>query len=65
MNFQGHEINVETLLRQALLDGTNPSNPYTYWGDIDHLDQRIVESADIAVTIWMSRERVFNKMTRG
>jgi hypothetical protein len=27
------------------------------------LDQRIVESADIAVALWMSRERVFNKMT--
>ena len=63
LNFQSHEINLETLLRRALLDGTNPSNPYTYWGDIGHLDQRIVESADIAVMIWMSRERVFNKMT--
>jgi hypothetical protein len=63
LSFQGHEVNLETLLRQALLDGTNPSNPYTYWGDIGHLDQRIVESADIAVMIWMSRERVFNKMT--
>jgi hypothetical protein len=63
IKFQGYEINLETLLRQALLDGTNPSHPYTYWGDIGHLDQRIVESADIAVTLWMSRERVFNKMT--
>jgi hypothetical protein len=64
IKFQDHEINLETLLRQALLDGTNLSNPYTYWGDIGHLDQRIVESADIAVAIWMSRERVFNKMTK-
>ena len=63
LKFQDHEINLETLLQQALLDGTDPSNPYTYWGDIGHLDQRIVESADIAVAIWMSRERVFNKMT--
>ena len=63
LNFQGKEIHVEDLLYRALLDGTNPSNPRTYWGDIVHLDQRIVESADIAVTIWMSRERVFNKMT--
>ena len=64
LTFQDHEINLEMLLRQALLDGTDPSNPYTYWGDIGHLDQRIVESADIAVMLWMSRERVFNKMTR-
>jgi hypothetical protein len=63
LKFDGHEMNVEALLRQALLDGTDSSNPYTYWGDIGHLDQRIVESADIAVTLWMSRERVFNKMT--
>jgi hypothetical protein len=63
LTFQEHEINVENLLHQALLDGTNPSNPYTYWGDIGHMDQRIVESADIALAIWMSRERVFNKMT--
>ena len=46
------------------MEGTDPSNPYTYWGDIGHLDQRIVESADLAVAIWMSRERVFNKMTK-
>jgi hypothetical protein len=63
LKFQGQEINLETLLRQALLDGTDTSNPYTYWGDIAHLDQRIVESADIAVAVWMSRERIFNKMT--
>jgi len=64
LTFEGHDINLEVLLHDALLDGTNPSNPYTYWGDITHLDQRIVESADIAVAIWMSRERVFNKMTK-
>jgi hypothetical protein len=63
LKFQDHEINLEMLLRQALLDGTNRSNPYTYWGDIRHLDQRIVESADIAVALWMSRERVFDKMS--
>ena len=63
LKFEDHELNLEALLRQALLDGTSPSNAYTYWGDIGHLDQRIVESADIAVALWMSRERVFNKMT--
>ena len=63
LKFQDREIDLETLLRQALLDGTNPSNPHTYWGDIGHMDQRIVESADIAVAVWMSRERVFHKMT--
>jgi hypothetical protein len=61
--FQGHELNIESLLRQALLDGTNPQNPHTYWGDMEHMSQHIVEAADMAVAIWLSRERVFNKMT--
>src|SRR5215510_14392283 len=28
LNFEGHEINLENLLRQALLDGTDTSNPH-------------------------------------
>ena len=63
LKFQDYEINLEVLLRQALLDGTNAANPYTYWGEIGHMDQRIVESADISVALWMSRERVFDRMT--
>jgi hypothetical protein len=63
LTHQGEEIDIESILRQAMLEGTDSSNPRTYWGDIGHMDQRIVESADIAVAIWMSRERVFNKMT--
>jgi hypothetical protein len=63
LHFQACEMNLEDILRQAILDGTNPSNPRTYWGAIGHMDQRIVESADIAVALWMSRERVFKKMT--
>jgi hypothetical protein len=65
LNFQDHEIDLEVLMQRALLEGTNPSNRHTYWGDIGHMDQRIVESADIAVALWMSRERVFYKMTPG
>ncbi len=63
IKFEGHEIDLEEIIRHALLDGTNPSNPHTYWGNIGHMDQRIVESADISLAIWMSRERVFHKMT--
>ncbi|HSL30355.1 MAG TPA: DUF2264 domain-containing protein [Anaerolineales bacterium] len=63
LTFDDREIDLEKLLHRALLDGTDPSNPSTYWGDIGHMDQRIVESADIAVAIWMSRKRVFNHMT--
>src|SRR5690606_7962260 len=63
LQFEGRQMNLESLLGEALLQGTDPSNPSTYWGDIGHLDQRIVECADIAVALWMSRERVFDRMT--
>jgi len=64
VTFEGRELNIEQLLHDALIDGTNPNNPYTYWGDMAHMSQHIVESADMAATIWFSRERVFNKMLK-
>src|SRR5687767_13737386 len=59
VTYEDRQMNIEHLLRDALLAGTNPANPYTYWGDIRHMSQPIVEAADIAFALWMSRERVF------
>ena len=63
LQFQGHELNLAELLKQGLLDGTNPESPDTYWGDIEHMDQRIVENSNIAIALWLSHERVFDRMT--
>jgi len=63
LQFEGHEINLVALLKQGLLDGTNPGSTETYWGKIEHMDQRIVENSNIAMALWLSRERVFNRMT--
>jgi hypothetical protein len=63
VEFAGRRHDIAGLMRQALLDGTNPANTYTYWGDIPHLDQRIVECADFAVALWLSRERVFDTLS--
>ncbi len=63
LQFQSHVLDVAELLKQGLLDGTNPESPYTYWGDIGHMDQRIVENSNIAIALWLSRERVFDLMT--
>lgn len=62
--FEGRSLNIEEILRQALVEGTDANNPYTYWGDMAHMSQHIVESADMAATIWYSRTRVFDKMTK-
>lgn len=63
LEFQGRQIDVAVVMRQALVDGTNPENPYTYWGDIGHMDQRIVETSNLSLALWFSRERVFNRLT--
>jgi len=63
VEWNGRQHNLVALFRQGLLDGTNPANPHTYWGDIGHMDQRIVESADLAAALWHSRHRVFLKLT--
>lgn len=65
LEFNGRELNVEDILRRALLEGTDISNPRAYWGKMHAMDQRIVESADTALSIWFSRDRVFNRMTMG
>jgi hypothetical protein len=62
LTFDGHELNLVSLLKQGLLDGTDPSKPSTYWGDIAHMDQRLVEASNIAITLWLSKDRVFNQM---
>jgi len=63
LRFHDRELDVEQLLRRGLLEGTDPANARTYWGDMTHMDQRIVESADLAVALWMSRARVFDRLS--
>jgi hypothetical protein len=63
VRFQDRVINLENVMRQALLDGTNPDHPRAYWGDMDHMSQHIVEAANLGLTLWLSRERVFNRLT--
>jgi len=63
ITFEDQTYDLEALLRQALLDGTDPSNTQAYWGDMGHMDQRLVESGDIALALWLSRARVFDRMS--
>ncbi len=39
-------------LTTGIIEGTNPLSP-GYWGDINDFDQRSVEAADIALTVWL------------
>jgi hypothetical protein len=51
---------VATFLR-GLTAGTDPSSP-AYWGEIRQLDQRIVESCDLALSLWLLRDHVWGQL---
>jgi hypothetical protein len=46
------------MLRVGILNGVDPHSS-EYWGDIRDGDQRIVEAADIARILWLSRSRIW------
>jgi len=54
--------NLIDILKRGLLNGTNPKNN-EYWGNVLDKDQRIVEAADIALALWISKDTLWNKFT--
>jgi hypothetical protein len=52
---QGKTIDLKALLSTALAAATDPSSP-EYWGPLRDNDQRVCEAADLAITLWLSRD---------
>jgi len=48
-------------LRRGLLAGTDPKSS-GYWGRIRSWDQRIVETADVARIVWMTRGQIWQRL---
>ena len=53
----GRSVDVLDLLVRGLTDGTDPAGPW-YWGDIQDMEQPIVEAAEVAFAVWLARERL-------
>ncbi|PSX16883.1 DUF2264 domain-containing protein [Photobacterium kishitanii] len=58
----GKPLDIVAILRRAFLAGTDPQHA-GYWGQLHDYDQRICESADLALALWLSREYVWQQMT--
>jgi len=56
-----HRVDLVEFLRRGLLAGTDPASE-EYWGDIRAFDQRIVEAADIARILWMTRNEIWHDL---
>lgn len=59
----GQPMDIGLWLKKAFLAGTDPRHP-GYWGELHDYDQRICESADLALALWMSRKVVWETLNR-
>ncbi|OZS42700.1 DUF2264 domain-containing protein [Photobacterium sanguinicancri] len=57
----GKSIDVVNIIRTALLAGTDPSHK-GYWGKLHDYDQRICESADLALTLWLTKAHIWQQL---
>jgi hypothetical protein len=60
----GRPVDLVDFLRRGLLAGTDPAGD-DYWGDILDQDQRIVEAADIARIVWLTRAQIWLQLGPG
>ena len=58
----GDLLDLPTLFQRGLVSGTDPKSA-EYWGDINDLNPRIVAASDVALALWLLRERVWPKMS--
>jgi hypothetical protein len=57
-----HSIDLVAILKRGILNGVDPKSR-DYWGDIGDNDQRIVEAADIARTLWLTRASIWDRLS--
>ena len=57
----GGRVDLADAFARGLATGTDPANP-AYWGPIRDYGQSIVESADVALGLWLSRDVVWKRL---
>lgn len=60
----GAPIDLAAILKNGILGGVDRRSR-DYWGDIRDKDQRIVEAADIARTLWLTRASIWRQLSEG
>jgi hypothetical protein len=61
-NFDGQPIDLIKVAKEGLLAGTNPKSK-GFWGYICDYDQRIIEAADIALSVWLLRNHLWPNLS--
>lgn len=60
----GRPIDLVNVLRRGILSGVDRRSR-AYWGDIKDNDQRIIEAADIARTLWLTKALIWDELGEG
>ncbi len=60
----GRTLDLVDALVRGLTTGTDPSGP-AYWGRVESYSPQLVESADIALGLWLTRELVWPRLDAG
>ncbi|CAN5142724.1 hypothetical protein BH24PSE2_BH24PSE2_05180 [soil metagenome] len=55
-------VDLLALLRTGIEEGADPSSTH-YWGDIGMGDQRVVEAADVALAVWLTRQTLWPSLS--
>lgn len=55
-------VDLVEVLRAGVLAGTDRDGD-AYWGDLRDYNQRTVEAADVARILWMTRDRIWDRLT--
>jgi hypothetical protein len=56
------EMDIVEILKRGLLAGTDPGRE-EYWGTIRSKNQRVVEAADVARILWLTRSSLWSTLT--
>jgi hypothetical protein len=59
----GTRIDLVGVLKTGILHGVDPNSP-DYWGAIADHDQRLVEAADIARILWLTRASIWDQLNQ-
>lgn len=55
-------ISLEEMFISAIVNGTDPDSK-GYWGEIEDHSQLICEGADVALAVWITKEKIFNQLS--
>lgn len=57
------ELDLAGALARGLVVGTDPAHP-AYWGDVTDFSPQLVESADIALGLWLARDQLLPRLSQ-